>query len=87
MCHELCYTSNRENAFILIDKINLVKLTIRTAISSHKVMGMSLKKCWLCKIYHAEYGPSLASDWLKIKGSGRVMGLRSFTVERKTLIK
>ena len=29
---------------------------------------------WLWKIYHAEYGPFLAADWLKTKGSGRVMG-------------
>ena len=29
---------------------------------------------WLWKIYHTEYGPFLATDWLKTKGSGRVMG-------------
>ena len=55
-------------------KINLVKLTFWTAISSHQVMGMSLKKCGLCKINYAEYGPFLASDWLYTKGSGQVIG-------------
>ena len=29
--------------------------------------------CELRKIYNTEYGPSLASDWLKTKGSGWVM--------------
>ena len=29
---------------------------------------------WLLKIYHTVYGPFLAADWLKTKGSGRVMG-------------
>ena len=59
---------------VLKIKRNLVKLTFRTAISSHQVMGMSLTKCGLWKIYHTEYGLFLATDWLKTKGSGRVMG-------------
>ena len=59
---------------VLKIKINLVKLTFWTAISSHQVMGMSLTKVGLWNIYHAEYGPFLANDWLKTKGSGRVMG-------------
>ena len=60
-------------------KINLVKLTFWTAISSHQVMGMSLTKVLIWKIYRAEYGPFLATDWLKTKGSGRVMGQRRIT--------
>ena len=59
-------------ARLLKMKINLVKFTFLTAISSHQTMGMSLKKCGLCKLYHAKYGHFLASDWLKTKGSGRV---------------
>ena len=31
-------------------------------------------KCEGMEIYHAEYNPFLATDWLKTKGSGRVMG-------------
>ena len=51
-------------------------------------MGMSLIKCGLWNIYHAEYGPFLATDWLKIKGSVRIMGLKNFllTVKAVTLI-
>ena len=55
-------------------KINLVKLTFWTAISVHQVMGMSLTKVWVMENKHAEYGPFLATDWLKTVGSGRVMG-------------
>ena len=36
--------------------------------------GNALKKCEVWKIYHAEYGLFLQTDWLKSKGSGRVMG-------------
>ena len=54
--------------------MNFVKLTFGTAISSHQVMGVTLKKCEVWKIYHAKYGPFVATDWLKAKGSGRVMG-------------
>ena len=59
---------------VLKIKLNLGKLTFRTAISSRQVMGMLSKKCEAWKIYHTEYGPFLATDWLKSKGSGRVMG-------------
>ena len=59
---------------VLKIKLNLVKLTFRTAISSHQVMGMLSKKCEVWKIYHTEYGLFLATDWLKSNGSGRVMG-------------
>ena len=59
---------------VLKIKLNLVKSTFWTAISSHQVMGMSLTKVWGMEIYHAKYGPFLATDWLKTKGSGRVMG-------------
>ena len=55
-------------------KLNLVKLTFPTAIFSHQVMGMLSKKCEVWKIYHTEYGLFLITDWLKSKGSGRVMG-------------
>ena len=43
----LCQYS--DHSFILGSKIklNLVKLTIWTAISSHQVMGMSLTKVWV----------------------------------------
>ena len=57
-----------------IKKKNLVKLTFQTAISCDQVMGKSPKTCGLCKMFHALYGLFLASDWLKTKGSGRVMG-------------
>ena len=59
---------------VLEIKLNLVKLTFRTAISSHQVMGILSKKCEVWKIYHTEYGLFLATDWLKSEGSGRVMG-------------
>ena len=59
---------------VLKIKLNLVILTFRTAISSHQVMGLLSKKCEVWKIYHTEYGPFLATDWMKSKGSGRVMG-------------
>ena len=36
--------------------------------------GNALKMCEVWKIYHTEYGSFLATDWLKSKGSGRVMG-------------
>ena len=55
-------------------KINLVKLTFRTAISSNKVMGMISKKCEVWQIYNTEYVPILATDWFKTKGSRRVEG-------------
>ena len=42
--------------------LNLVKLTFRTAISSHQVMGISLNS-----MGHTEYGPFHASDWLEAK--------------------
>ena len=54
---------------VLKIKLNSVKLTFWTAISSHQVMGMSLTNFGLWKIYHAEYGPFLATDRLKRKGS------------------
>ena len=59
---------------VLKIKLNLVKLTFRTAISSYQVMGMLSKKCEVWKIYHTESGPFLATDWLKSKGSWRFMG-------------
>ena len=59
---------------VLKIKLKLAKLTFRTAISSHQFMGMLSKKCEVWKIYHTEYGPFLATDWTKPKGSGRVMG-------------
>ena len=37
-------------------------------------MGVISKKCEVWKIYHSGYGPFLATDWLKTKGSGWVMG-------------
>ena len=33
-------------------------------------MGMIFKKCEIWKIYHTEYGPFLANDWLKQKKVG-----------------
>ena len=33
---------------------------------------MNSIKCEVWKIYHVEYGPFLANDWLKTKGTGRV---------------
>ena len=62
------------HSFIKGYKNKFCEINIWTAISSHQVMGMSLTKVWVWKIYHAEYGPFLAADWLKTKGSGRVMG-------------
>ena len=59
---------------VLKIKLNFVKLTFRTAISSHQVMGMLSKKCEVWKMYHTEYGQFIATDWLKTKGSRRVMG-------------
>ena len=38
------------------------------------VFELSKKKREVWKIYHAEYDPFLATDWLKTKGSGRAMG-------------
>ena len=70
----LCQYSITVFFWVLKIKLNLVKLTFRTAISSHQVMGMLSKKCEVWKIYHTEYGPFLPTDWLKSKGSGRVMG-------------
>ena len=55
-------------------KAKLVKLTFRNAISSHKVMEMTSKRYDVWKIYKTEYGPFLATNWLKTKGSGRVIG-------------
>ena len=52
------------------DKNKFGEINILNEISSHQVMGM----CGLWKIYHAEYGPFLATDWLKTKGSGRDKG-------------
>ena len=59
---------------VLNIKLYLVKLTFWAAISSHQVMGMSLTKVWVIEIHQAEYGPLLATDWLKTKVSGRVIG-------------
>ena len=70
LCHVLITVFFR----VLKIKLNFVKLTFRTAISSHQVMGMLSKMCEVWKIYHTEYGPFLATDWMKSKGSGRVMG-------------
>ena len=70
LCHVLITVFFR----VLKIKLNLVKLTFRTSISSHQIMGMLTKKCEVWKIYHTEYGPFLATDWMKSKGSGRVMG-------------
>ena len=70
----LCLYSFTVFFWALKIKLNLVKLTFRTAISSHQVMGMLSKKCEVWKIYRTEYGPFLPTDWLKSKGSGRVMG-------------
>ena len=69
-------TSFCDNILIpaLFRVLNLVKLTFWTAISSHQAMGMRLIKVWVMEIYHTEYGPFLATDVLKTKGSGRVMG-------------
>ena len=39
---------------VLKIKINLVKLTFWTAVSSHQVMGVISKKREVCKIYRAE---------------------------------
>ena len=61
LCHVLITVFYR----VLKIKINLVKLTFWTAISSHQVMGMLSKKCGVWKIYHTEYGPFLAIDWMK----------------------
>ena len=55
---------------VLKIQINLVKLTFRAALSSDQVMPVISKKYEVWKIY----GPFLATDWLKTKGSGRVMG-------------
>ena len=54
-------------SFIKTVRGPLVKLTFRTAISSHQVMGMLSKKNEVWKIYQTEYGPFLATDWLKSK--------------------
>ena len=70
LCHVLITVFFR----VLKIKLNLVKVTFWTAISSHQVMGMLSKKCEVWKIYHTEYGPFLVTDWMKSKGSGRVMG-------------
>ena len=69
LCHVLITVFYR----VLKIKLNLVKLTIRTAISSHQVTGMLSKKCEVWKIYHTEYRRFLATDWMKSKGSGQVM--------------
>ena len=36
--------------------------------------GNESQKVWVMQNIPVEYGPFLASDWLKTKGSGRVMG-------------
>ena len=64
------------------NKNNFVKLTFRIAIYSHQVMGMSLKKCGLCKIYHAEYGPFLALTENKRKWVGH--GLKCIEAFKNT---
>ena len=44
----LCQYSYRAVLFrVLKIKLNLVKITFWTAISSHQVMGMSLTKVWV----------------------------------------
>ena len=43
----LCQYSDHSLVRALKIKINLVKLTFWTAISSHQVMGMSLTKVWV----------------------------------------
>ena len=48
-------------------------------------MGVISKKCEVWKIYHSGYGPFLATDWLKTKKSGWVMGqygLRNIIVQK-----
>ena len=49
---------------------NKLKLSEMNISSSY---GNDLKRCEVWKIYHIEYGPSLATDWLKTKGSGLVI--------------
>ena len=71
---DLCQYSFTVFYRVLKIKLYLVNLTFRTAISSHQVMGMLSKKCKVWKIYHTECDPFLATEWLKSKGSGRVMG-------------
>ena len=68
--HNLKFTSFCVNILITVlfrvlkIKINLVKLTFWTAISSHQVMGMSLTKVWvliftrqLCHSYTMGFPP------------------------------
>ena len=42
----LCQYSYHSCIWGSVNKINLVKLTFLTAISSHQVMGMSVTKVW-----------------------------------------
>ena len=69
----LCQNCYHSFCKILKVKPNLVKLTLGIAMFSHQVMGMISKKCEVWKINHTEYGPFLATDWLKTKGSGRII--------------
>ena len=41
---------------------------------NHQVIGGDSVRYGKYTTHHNEYGPSLSSDWLKTKGSGRVMG-------------
>ena len=48
-------------------------------------MGVISKKKEVWKIYPAEYVPFSATDWLKTKGIGRVMGEEIYTRELHSL--
>ena len=54
-----------KNKFADINILDCNFLSSSYGNESHKSVGYGKK--------HAEYGPFLATDWLKIKGSGRVM--------------
>ena len=68
----LCQYSYHSFFRFLKIKITLAKLTSQMCnFLSSSNMGMITKKCEVWKIYHTEYGPFLATDWLKTQESGR----------------
>ena len=66
----LCQYSYHGFLYISKNKLKHVKLSEINISSSY---GNDLKRCEVWKIYHIDYGSSLATDWLKTKGSWLVI--------------
>ena len=68
----LCLYSYICHSFLNVSKNKIGEINISDC--NFLTSRMISKKCEVWKIYHTEYGPFLATDWLKTKGSGRLMG-------------